>query len=118
MVSPQTHAPPAGAPVAKRRAPTPQRLQKRKLTLAQAADQWEAAKRETERQKALVEEAAEVLDAYFDRTKRHTYKDRIARVSTGGGLILDQPKVRAYLGARLRDFQTTTKLGWTLKLLR
>jgi hypothetical protein len=89
---------------------TPAVLQKRKLTLAEAADQFEKAKREIDRQKALIEEASPVLLAHFERSGRSTYKDRIAREPTGGSLVLDQPRVR--------EFQKRTARGWTLKLLK
>lgn len=89
---------------------------KRKLTLAQAAEQWTAAKAEQARQKALMDEAAEVLLDYFDRTGRASYK-QIGWTRTGGSLVLDQAKVRAFLGARLREFQTLTRAGRALKLL-
>ena len=108
----------SAAATAVRKPPTPRVLQKRKLTLAEAADQWEAAKREIEKQKALVDEAAPVLLAHFEKTGRSTYKDRIAREATGGSLVLDQPKVREFLGKRLHEFQKRTARGWTLKLLK
>ena len=38
--------------------------------------------------------------------------------STGGSLTLDQSKVKKFLGAQLVDFQTRTKTGWSLKLLK
>lgn len=79
-------------------------LTKKKLTLAQAAEQWEDAKREIDTQKALLEEAAEVLTAHFEKTGRTTYKDRIA-LTTGARTVLDQSAVRAFLGARLSEFQ-------------
>lgn len=79
-------------------------LTKKKLSLAEAADQWEAAKREIGRQKPLLEEAAEVLEAHFEKTGRTTYKDRIA-LTTGARTVLDQPGVRAFLGSRLGEFQ-------------
>jgi hypothetical protein len=101
-----------------KRPPTPKRLQKRKLTLADAAGQWEKAKREMDRQKALLEEAAEVLLAHFEKTGRAGYKDRIGWTWSGGSLILDQPKVRAYLGARLEEFQTRTSRKRSLRLLK
>ncbi len=113
-----TKAPPARAPVKARKAPTPKRLQKRKLTLADAADQWEKAKRETERQKPLLEEAAAVLLAHFETTERGSYKDRIGWSWTGGGLVLDQAAVRAYLGAKVGDFQKRAKRSRSLKLLK
>jgi hypothetical protein len=103
---------PARAPV------TPRALRKRKLTIAQAVDQWCETTRAIEGLKGLREEAAKVLLENAERTGRRTFKDRIAVVQTGGSLVLDQAKVREYLGEKLADFQTRTKLGWTLKLLK
>ena len=77
--------------------PQTARISKRKLTLAEAADQWEGAKRQMDRLKPLLEEAAPVLLEHFERTGRSTYKDRIAVVTRGGSLVLDQPKVREFL---------------------
>jgi hypothetical protein len=102
----------------KRPARTPKALQKRKLTLQAAIDQWCETTLAIEGLQALRKEAADVLLDNAERTGRRTFKDRIAVVRSGGSLILDQTKVRELLGARLPDFQTRTKLGWTLKLLR
>jgi hypothetical protein len=105
------------APAARaRRVATPKRLQKRKLTLAEAADQWEAAKREIERQKPLLEEAAAVLLAHFEKTGRRTLKDRIA-LSVSSRLVLEQDKVREFLGARLGEFQKRIQVR-SLSLLK
>jgi hypothetical protein len=84
---------------------------------AEAFDRWEHARRETDRLRGVLAEAAAVADGYFERTGRLTYEDRVLRNRTGGTLVLDQGKVREHLGARLHEFQTRTKLGWTLKLL-
>lgn len=109
----ETMTPPAARP-----APTPKVLQKRKLTLAAAIDQWAEATRAMEGLKVLRDEAARVLLDHAEKTGKRTFKDRIAVVRTGGSLVLDQPKVRDYLGERLRDFQKRTDLGWSLKLLK
>lgn len=103
---------------AQRKPPTPRTLQKRKLTLAEAADQWEQAKRESARQKALIDEAAPVLLEHFEKTGRSTYKDRIARKPTGGSEVLDQPKVKAFLGVKLPQFMKRTERGFSLELLK
>jgi hypothetical protein len=95
----------------------PARATKRRLTIAEAAAQWEAAKVEVERQRALIDEAAPVLLAHFERTGRMTYRDRIALVISGGALVLDQPKVREFLGARLHEFQKRTARSHSLRLL-
>lgn len=120
MATDTAQVPAARAPLsnpAKRPARTPQRLQKQKLTLSEAADQWERSKREIDRLKPLLEESAAVLLEHFEKTHRATYKDRIARQATGGSLVLDQPRIREYLGAKLHEFQKRTPQGWTLKLL-
>ena len=84
---------------------------------SEAMDRWEHARRESDRLRGVLAETAAVVDGYFERTGRLTYEDRILRARTGGTLVLDQPKVREHLGARLDEFQMRTKLGWTLKLL-
>ena len=89
----------------------------RKLTVTQAIDQYESATRAIEGLTGLRDEAKRVLLEHAEKTGKRTFKDRIAVVRSGGSLILDQRKVRDELGARLPDFQTRTKLGWTLKLL-
>lgn len=118
MVSTETAAPPARDALKRRRPPTPKAMQKRKLTLAAAIEQWEQTTNAIDGLNILRKEAAEVLLDHAERTGRRTFKDRIAVVQSGGSLILDQAKVREYLGARLIDFQTRTKTGWSLKLLK
>jgi hypothetical protein len=90
----------------------------RKLTVADAVDQWAQTKLAIEGLSILNKEAAAVLLAHAEKTGKRTFKDRIAVVRTGGSLTLDQPALRDYLGAKLADFQTRTKLGWSLKLLK
>lgn len=97
--------------------PSSTRVQKRKLTLAEAAEQWERAKLEIERQKPLVEEAAAVLLAHFEKTGSAGYKNRIGWKWSGGSLVLDQPKVREFLGRRLGEFQKRTQRSRSLVLL-
>ncbi|HWF25144.1 MAG TPA: hypothetical protein VG275_06845 [Solirubrobacteraceae bacterium] len=91
---------------------------KRKLTLSAAIDQWAETTRAIQGLEILRKEAAQVLLEHAERTDRRTFKDRIAVVRSGGSVVLDQAKVREHLGARLAEFQTTTKLGWSLKLLK
>lgn len=88
---------------------------KRKLTIAQAAEQWIDRTRRLRTLKAEREEAEAILKAYFKRTGRKTYKDRIAFAITTR-VILDQPKVRAFLGRRLPRFQRESR-SETLSLL-
>lgn len=97
---------------------TADRVQKRKLTLSEAADQWEQAKREIDRLKPLLEEAAPVLLAHFEKTGRSTYRDRIALTLGASKLVLDQAKVREFLGERLAQFQKRTEPSRSLSLLK
>lgn len=91
---------------------------KRKLTLAEAAEQWETAKREIDRCKPLLEEAAPVLLAHFEKTGRSTYRDRIALTLGASKLVLDQAKVREFLGEKLSQFQKRTEPSRSLSLLK
>ena len=93
-------------------------LKPAKLTVAGAVEQWAECTVAIQGLTILRNEAAKVLLDSAERTGRRTFKDRIAVVQTGGSLVLDQAKVRDYLGARLADFQTKTRLGWSLKLLK
>jgi hypothetical protein len=91
----------------KRRAPAPApRVTKRDLTLAEAAEQWEAADREIERLTALRKEAAPVLLKHFEKTGRISYKNRIALRQGADRTVLDQDAVKAFLGERVPEFQT------------
>jgi hypothetical protein len=92
-------------------------VQKKPLTVAQAAEQWAAATGEIERQKALIGEAAPVLVKHFEKTGRRTYKDLIAYVQAPARTILDQPKVKEFLGARLPEFQKRSTPKPSLSLL-
>jgi hypothetical protein len=107
-----TEKPPAAAAVED--AP----VKARKLTIADAVNQWAETSLAIEGLTVLKKEAAEVLLAHAEKTGKRTFKDRIAVVQTGGSLVLDQAAVREYLGAKLANFQTRTKLGWSLKLLK
>lgn len=85
-------------------AATKQRVTKRALTVPEAADQFERVEKELAKLKSQREEAVAVLKRHFEKTGRSTYKDRIAYSETSS-LILDQPKVREYLGRQLAKFQ-------------
>jgi hypothetical protein len=98
--------------------PQTARISKRKLTLAEAADQWQSAKQEIDRLRPLLEEAAPVLLDHFEKTGRSTYKDRIAVTLNASKLLLDQAKVREFLGAKLPDFQKRTEPSRSLSLLK
>jgi hypothetical protein len=108
----------AAAPAQEWREPAEAPAKPRKLTVANAVDQWAETTLAIQGLEILRKEAAGVLLAHAEKTGRRTFRDRIAVVQSGGSLILDQKKVREYLGARLAAFQTQTKLGWTLKLLK
>lgn len=86
-------------------AATAERVTKKKLTLAQAAEQWLEADREIARLKALKDEAAPVVLAHFEKSGRKTYKDLIALVQAPARTILDQTAVKEFLGPRLGEFQ-------------
>lgn len=94
---------------------TATRVSKKKLTVAEAAEQWERCKRAIAELEPQLEEAAAVLTEHFERTGRSTYRDRIAYTSWSR-TILDQPKVREFLGGQLKDFQRRIS-GKTLQLL-
>jgi hypothetical protein len=98
--------------------PTTDRVSKRKLTLAEAAEQWESSKREIDRLKPLLEEAAPVLLAHFEKTGRSTYRDRIALTLGASKLVLDQAKVREFLGESLAKYQKRTEPSRSLSLLK
>lgn len=108
-----------------RKPPTPKRLQKRKLTIAQAADLYELTTAKLAKLaeqaapvKAEQAEAEEVMLAHFDRTEKAAYKDRIGWKWTGGSLILDQDKAKKFLGERLGEFMTRSKRKRSLTLLK
>lgn len=77
---------------------------KTKLTVAQAAKQWETAKRLIDEQEPLLKESAAVLKEHFTRTGRATYKDRIA-FARSTRKVLDQGAVAEFLGAKIEDFK-------------
>src|SRR4051794_14659808 len=72
---------------------------KKKLTVSQAAHQWVRVKRRMAELKPELEEAAEVLFEHFERTGRNAYKDLIG-FSESTSTVLDQSKVRAFLGKK------------------
>jgi hypothetical protein len=90
---------------------------KKKLTVAEAAEQWERAKRTIDAAKPELEEARAVLLDHFEKTGRTTYKGKIALVTTAAKLVLDQAKVREFLGKRLGEFQKRTEPSKSLTLL-
>jgi hypothetical protein len=100
----------------RRKPPTPKRLQKRKLTLPEAADQYERADdaliklgEKVATLEAERDEAEEVLLAHFDKTENAHYRHRIGWEWTPTRLILDQAKVKKFLGEQLRKYQKRTE---------
>jgi predicted membrane metal-binding protein len=83
-------------------AATKQRVTKKKLTLAQHAAQFLKAKRLERQAKALRDESDPALKAYFKRTGKTAYKGIGYSKSTNQ--ILDQRKVKEFLGPRLERF--------------
>lgn len=77
---------------------------KPKLTLAQAADQWETAERAIAAATPLRKEAAEVLKTHFAKTGRDQYKGRIG-LKVSQSTILDQAAIKDYLGTKLARYQ-------------
>src|SRR4051812_32513766 len=94
---------------------TPGRVTKKKLTFTQAVEQWVKAKRAMERQKALLEEAAPIVEAGMEQRDVDEYGD-VVLIKTPSKLILDQPKVREFLGRQLSRFQKRTEPSTSLSL--
>lgn len=103
-------------PATKTKPQPAERVTKKELTLTQAVAQWKDARRAIDEAKALLEEAAPIVLAYMLKKKLSKYRGIGLSYSTAR-LILDQPKVREYLGAQLKDFQTKTKPKASLTLL-
>lgn len=95
---------------------TADRVSKRKLTLAEAADQYERATRAIQALEPEREEAKAILLEHFEKTGRSTYRDRIA-LSRSTRLVLDQGRVREFLGKQLADFQKRIEIR-SLSLLK
>lgn len=72
--------------------------------MAEAAEKWEAAKHQETEIKAILEVTGGVLKAWFRKTGKRTYKDRIGYAEMSR-TQLDTEKVKAELGDRLPEFQ-------------
>jgi uncharacterized membrane-anchored protein YhcB (DUF1043 family) len=96
---------------------TADRVIKKKLTVAEAAEQWVTCKREMDRLKPQLEEAAAVMLEHFAKTGRSQYKGIVGVVTNAGRLVLDQKKVREFLGGRLGEFQKRTEPSKSLTIL-
>jgi hypothetical protein len=88
----------------------------KELTLAEAADIYEARKRELDQLKPELEAAAKKLKEHFRKTGRHHFKNRIG-YSRSSRTVLDQDKVKRYLGKRLSSFMKDTPVE-SLTLLK
>jgi hypothetical protein len=80
-----------------------------RMTVADAAEVWEGAKREAERLKPELERAAEVLKQHFRKTGRTDYRGKIGYAKTTR-LQLDNATVKAELGDRLGEFQRRVEI--------
>ncbi len=81
----------------------------RKMTVAEAADKWEHAKTQIEEAKPVLEQATAVLLEHFEKTGRTTYKGRIGLTRPPARTVLDQARVREFLGKRLPEFQRVSE---------
>lgn len=99
-----------------RKAATPKAL--KKMTLGEAIERWAETTRAIEGLQLVRKQAEEILLEHAQRTGRRSFKDLIAVVQTGGSYVLDQPRVKEFLGERVSEFMKKTKLGLSLKLLR
>jgi hypothetical protein len=105
---------------------TAERVEKtRKLTLAAAADQWENAdaeleelQREVKRLEGLKKQAAPVVLDHLVKTGRTRYKGRIELVQGSPRRVLDQTRVKEFLGDRIADYETTVTPAPKLKRLK
>jgi hypothetical protein len=100
----------------KRRPPTPKRLQKKVLTLAQAADEYERTDdalkglaKQVKTLEAEQEEAEEILLAHFAKTGNASYKGRIGWCWSSTRRIFDQDKLTKFLGAQVEKFKKDTE---------
>lgn len=88
----------------------------KKMTLAEATDEWVEATAAIQLLEAKRKVATEILKAHTEKTNRRTYFDRVAVERSGGSLVMDQDAVKERLGADTP--YKRSKLGWTLKLLK
>lgn len=92
----------------------PGEVRKRELTASEARDQYLRAYDAIAEHKPLLDEAAAVLKPHCKKLKTKTVREpgaggRAIKLEVrAGGIILDQPKVKTFLGQRLKEF---TKRG-------
>jgi hypothetical protein len=86
------------------------------VNVAEAADQWEEAKREIRRLEPQLQAAAEVLKEYFRKNGKNNYKGRIG-YGVGTRRTLDSKAVRLELGDRVAEFEKQVTVE-TLSLLK
>lgn len=99
---------------------TADRVTKRELSRSEAAEQFISATRELALQKARVAEAAAVLLPFLQSKRpspdgQRRYKGVRLKWSSSS-TVLDQPKVKAFLGERLPEFQRRTEPAPGLEL--
>jgi hypothetical protein len=88
-----------------------------KMSVAEAAQVYEDAKRRIDHEKSRLEASSEVLKEYFrKRPSKRDYRGRIG-FAVGTRRILDNDKVKAELGDKLDSFKKTIKTE-TLSLLK
>lgn len=92
----------------------PGEIVKRKLTPGQAADLWLDAEARERAAKADKDEARAVLLPFLERTKKPKFKG-VRRAATGGGFVLDGDKIRAFFGAKIREYEKPRASGWTIE---
>lgn len=94
----------------------PGTVTKKKLTVAQAHDQWVKGELMRRRAKAMLDEATPVLKAHLEKSDRGSYK-RVGLVRNAARRVLDQPKVKAFLGKKVDDYMKSTEPSTSLTLL-
>jgi len=79
------------------------------MTVAEAAKVWEDGKRQLEKLKPQMDQAADVLKAHFRKSGKTDYRGRIGFAITTR-LQLDTAKVKAKLGKKLGEFQRRVEI--------
>jgi hypothetical protein len=85
----------------------PGEIKKRPLGIVAAEKQYVDAEVEIKKQKARQKEAGAAIEEYLDKACKDEYK-RVERVTAQATEVLDQDKVKAFLGAKVKKY-----LKWT-----
>jgi hypothetical protein len=80
---------------------------KKDLTVAQAEEQWIKADDRMAKDKVLKEEAAAILQAHLEKKGIARYK-RVELVTAKASRVLDQAKVKQFLGKKIDRFMKWT----------